>query len=401
MPPKKQTRRPRGTGGLSQRKSGKNKGLWTGTYIWEDEYGEKHRAEVSSMDKQIANQKLRDIITEIESGAYAPRSKMTVQKWFDYWVENIVKPHREPGTYRSYRGIINNQIVKHIGDTKRLPITAAVVRGNLKWVAENWSPRTAELTHAVWSKAMKDAVKEQVIKVDPTQHIDKPVNDKKIGKALTVEQARRVLLTATKNHDPMVTRWAAALMLAARQGELLGLRREMVDLQEMTIDLSWQLQSIALKPGADITDPQRFDVPKGMEIVPLVRRFALKRRKGNRPTLIPLPVPLAAIFKAYMDSTPPNKYGLMWVSPAGDPIDNKTDNQAWHSALEAAKVPGVRLHDARHTTNMLLLEMGVEESVRMQILGQSTVAAQRRYTHVDLRVAREALGNLDVLLALE
>ncbi len=399
--PKKNPRRPRGTGGLSQRKSGPNKGLWIGTYTYEDEYAESQRASVSSMDKAIANRKLRDLITKIESGEYRPRAGMTVKKWMTYWVEEIVKPSKAPKTYRSYRDTVNNHINPYVGD-KPLPVSPAVIRGNLKKVGEaSKKPRTAELTYAVWSVAMKAAKKEGVIKADPTEAVIKPLNNESTGKALTSEQARLVLLSALETEDRMVTRWAMALMLGVRQGETLGLERDRVDLDALTVDLSWQLQSLETKPGSTLTDPDRFIVPNGFEVRPLYRRFAFTRPKTERSKrLMPLPIPLAAILKTYMQATATNRFGLMWVTKTGTPIPGKYDSTAWHIALKRAGVPDVRLHDARHTTATLLQEMGVEESVRMQIIGHNTVAAQRGYAHVDLAAARRALGNLDRLLEL-
>lgn len=396
-------RRPRGTGGLSQRKTGRNAGLWIGSYTYEDEYGEKQCARsATSMDKQIANKNLRDMITEIETGTYNPRKGMTVEKWFTYWVEEIVKPNRAPKTYKSYKDTIDNQIIPFVG-TRKLPVTPAIIRGNLKRVGEQWSPRMAELTYAVWSVAMKAAMKESpaIIKSDPTAAVIKPMNNQTTGKALTSEQARKVLLCALEGEDRMVTRWAAALLLGIRQGETLGLERDRVDIDALTVDLSWQLQSLKTKPGSSLEDPDRFVVPNGYEIRPLYRRFALTRPKTERSKrLTPLPVPLAAILKTYMEAEAPNRFGLMWVSEAGTPLPNKYDSDAWHAALKRAKVPDLRLQDARHTTATLLQEMGVEESVRMQIMGHNTVAAARIYAHVDLSLARKALGNLDGLLEL-
>lgn len=396
MPPQKR-RRPRGEGAFYKRAADN---LWTGAVKYEDEYGETHRATVSSTDKQIAMEKFRQLKLDIANGTYAPRSNMTVSSWLTYWVDEIVKPNVAPKTYTSYKGAIDHQIVPHIGETKRLPITPATVRGNIKFVGEHWSARTAELTHFVWNKAMKDAVKEGVIKTNPVEHIQKPTNNARTGKALTSEQARRVLVKATEHKDRMVTRWATAFLLGARQGECLGLERDRINLGALTIDTSWQLQSLRTKPGFELDDPDRFDAPKGYEVRPLYRRFALTRRKGQRPVLIPLPAPLAVIYEVYLKITPPNPYGLMWVSDAGTPIPNKYDSSAWHAALARAGVPDTRLHDARHTTATLLMEMGVEESVRMAIMGQSSVAAHRRYAHVDLSLQRKALGNLHGLLEL-
>jgi integrase len=396
MPPKKR-RRPRGEGALYQRKSDK---LWIGAVFYEDDNGDEQRASVSSMDKAKTMEKFRELKREIAAGTYTPRSKMTVEQWMTYWVEEMIKPNRSPKTYDSYKGIVKNQIVHFVG-SERLPVTGAVIRGNLKKVGAQWSPRTTVLTYTVWNMAMKAAKAEGIIKANPVENVTKPMDNSSIGKALTSEQARKVLLSALAAEDRMVTRWASGLLLGTRQGETLGLERDRVDLEALTVDLSWQLQSLKTKPGAGMDDPDRFVVPKGFEIRPLYRRFALTRPKTERSKrLTPLPVPLAAILKTYMETTATNRFGLMWVTEPGTPIPNKYDSDAWHAALARAGVPDVRLHDARHTTATLLLEMGVEEAVRMQIMGQNTVAAARIYAHVDLTQARSALGNLDGLLAL-
>lgn len=394
MPPKKR-RRPRGEGGFYKRKSDN---LWIGAVTYEDEYGEPRRATVSSSDKAIAMEKFRELRREIDNGTYSPRRKMTVEKWLDYWAEQIVKPNLKPKTYVSYRNTIDKQVVPFIGK-EQLPITPAKVRGLLKKVGENWSERTTELTYVVLNSALKAAVKENVIRTNPAEHVVKPKVTKTDGKALSSEQARKVLLAAMEAEDIMVTRWAAAFLLGARQGELLGLEWDRVNLEELTVELSWQLQTLPTKPGAALDDPNRFEIPKGFEIRPLYRRFALTRPKTEQSKrLTPLPVPLAAILKTYKETAQPNIYGLVWATEKGQPIPGKYDSNAWHDALERAEVPKVPLHAARHTTATLLQEMGVEESVRMQIMGHSTVAAQRIYAHVDLSLARKALGNLDGLL---
>ncbi|WP_280439782.1 tyrosine-type recombinase/integrase [Nocardia cyriacigeorgica] len=399
MPPKKR-RRPRGEGGFYKRKAD---GLWIGAVSYEDEYGQPRRATVSSRDKQLAMEKFRALRTKIENGTYRPRSKMTVEQWLTYWIENMVRPTLKPKTARSYADTCKNQIIPLIGD-KRLPLTPAQVRGLLRQVGDTdgWGERTVQITYVVLNIAMKAAVKEEVIDKNPCEVVAKPkVTESSSEKALTSTQARRVLLAAKKAGDPYVTRWAAAFLLGARQGELLGLERDRVDVKNMTVELSWQLQTLETHPGASLTDPNRFIIPDGFEVRPLYRRFALTRPKTERSKrLTPLPVPLAAILDEYLKTAETNEFGLVWVTPKGNPIPQKYDSDAWHAALERAKVPDLPQHAARHTTATLLQEMGVEESVRMQIMGHSTVAAQRAYAHVDLAQARKALGNLDGLLNL-
>ena len=53
------------------------------------------------------------------------------------------------------------------------------------------------------------------------------------------------------------------------------------------------------------------------------------------------------------------------------------------AAVEAAKVPRIRLHDLRHTVATRMLEAGVPVKVVSEILGHSSVAfTMDRYSHV-------------------
>ena len=55
----------------------------------------------------------------------------------------------------------------------------------------------------------------------------------------------------------------------------------------------------------------------------------------------------------------------------------------------------------RHTVATLLQEAGVEEAIRMQILGHTTTTSHRQYAHTSTDLTRAALGQLEKLLALE
>lgn len=398
MPPKKR-RRPRGEGAFYRRASD---GLWIGAVVYEDEHGQKRRATVSSSDKTAAMQKLRALRSEIDSGTYTPSQGMTLGSWLTYWLDNIVKGSVEPKTFAGYRQVAQNQILAGVGETRRLPVTPALVRANLRWVAEKWSPRMAQLAYVVWNRSMQAAVHERVIRENPCAFIEKPKGGAKTeGKALTADQARRVLMSALEAGDPMFSRWAFALICGARQAECLGLRWQSLSLDDATADLSWQIQALPLKPGASLDDPNRFDVAPGADIIPAYGKFAWKRPKTQRSKrLVPLPPPLVAALREHRKVAPVNDLDLVWASPKGRPIQPKADNTAWTEALKRAGVPIVRLHDARHTAATLLQELGYEESVRMQILGHSTVAASRVYAHTDLEAARKALGRLGGLLEL-
>jgi integrase len=87
-------------------------------------------------------------------------------------------------------------------------------------------------------------------------------------------------------------------------------------------------------------------------------------------------------------------WDLIFARPDGRPIPTKDDWEAWKELLGAAKVRDTRLHDARHTAATLLLEQGVDIRVVQQILGHSTLAVTKRYTHVTDKLAHDAADRI-------
>ena len=82
--------------------------------------------------------------------------------------------------------------------------------------------------------------------------------------------------------------------------------------------------------------------------------------------------------------------GLCFPNSIGRPQEARDDWESWKLLCKAAGVRDARLHDARHTAATLLLEQGVDISVVQEILGHSTLAVTKKYTHVTSRLARDA-----------
>jgi site-specific recombinase XerD len=90
----------------------------------------------------------------------------------------------------------------------------------------------------------------------------------------------------------------------------------------------------------------------------------------------------------------PNPWGLVWVNDTGQPIRAEADRAAWHAIQREAGVahPSGRpwhLHECRHTTATMLLQLGVDRAVIEAILGQAVLVES--YLHVGQAEARRAL----------
>ncbi|MRH89203.1 tyrosine-type recombinase/integrase [Nocardia sp. SYP-A9097] len=392
-------------------------GMWVGQIELERGPDGKRRKSqpVYSADRAEAVKKLEKLKEEVEKGVEQKDRRLTVKVYIETWIEDVTKTRLRPHVWRSYRSAIRTRIVPSIDGRRLEALSPDDVRNMHKWIlaASNgrggtYTTRSVEEAHNVLSAALTDAVSDGKTHRNVCELVSKPQVLSGSHGVLSAAQAREVLLAAMRDNDAMVTRWAAGLMLGGRQGELLGLQWDRVDLEKGTLDLAWQLEWLPMHKGAKADDPKRFDVRPGFEHTPLWRGAALTRPKTTlSQRIIPIPAPLAAILTEHRKHAPANPWNLVWVTVPTEksrrkistPVSDNADRDGWAAALARAGAPKVKVHAMRDTTVTLLMEAGVDARIIQAILGHSNVVTTRGYQHVDLAAARKSLGNLDALLA--
>lgn len=407
----KKPRRPKGEGVFFRRPNG----LYVRRIeLPRDLNGKRRYREVSSMDRNEVIDKFKKLRREIEDGRLAVTGNTTIGKWLDRWLDEIHGPKVRPTTRRDYEMTIRLHIKPHIGDKRLDKLTPQHVR-QLHDAID--SDRTAQKAHIVLQRALRDAVREGMLARNVAELADKPRYTANQREPLDADQAKALLRVAIDQQDPLATRWAAALFLGARQGELLGLQWDRVDLTAGLVDFAWQLQALHQEHGcgerhSDGTHPcgrvrpgwcpqRHWDLPRGFPYKIVHRSLALtppKTRAGAR--VVPIPTPLWAMLERHPRGDR-NPHGLVWHHDDGRPISPREDHTAWKAALTAAGLPEAPLHVARHTTATLLMQAGVPEQVRMAILGHVSISATRGYAHVNKALERQAMTALDSLLELD
>ena len=401
-PPK--ARRSRGDGGLYKRTSD---GLWIASIDLGWAGGKRRRKVVSSTDYATASRKLRDLRRQVQDHGDIPTASMTVGAWLDHWLEHIISATARPRTLTTYRGYVTNHIKPAIGKKRIDQLQPQHLRVMHKAMTDAGLSSTSALqAHHILSKALTDAMREGVAPRNVADLVAAPRRAVSTRGSLTVNDTIAVLRGVAD--DPLGSRWAAALLTGARQGELLGLE---VNRVSGVLDLSWQLQRLRFRHGCAGTCtvkragncPRReLDVPPGFEHRPLDGGLALTRPKSRSGTrVVPLVEPLATILARHLAAAPPNPHGLVWARPDGRPIDPSHDSAAWHDALTAAGVPQAPLHAARHTTATLLQKVGVPQQIITSILGHSEMVTTMAYQHDDQSLAVHGLERLSALLALD
>jgi integrase len=70
-------------------------------------------------------------------------------------------------------------------------------------------------------------------------------------------------------------------------------------------------------------------------------------------------------------------------------------NTAWRALRDAARLPGLRFHDLRHTVVTRLLEAGEPDHVVESITGHLSRRMLEHYSHIRLKAKKTALDRLD------
>lgn len=359
--------------------------------------GARKRITVTAKTKPEVLRKLRDKKNEMErEGRTNVKRTTSVARWAETWLE-MIQPRVRPSAYETDRAAVR-AIVAAIGATKLSDLTPADVRAVAAYLRSHGkSTSTALRYHGSLIRMLKAAsldgygIPPNVLLAEAPK---RAVHDRQ---ALPMADTLKILERVSVM--PGGSRWALAFLQGVRQAEALGLTWDQVDLDRGVLTVSWQLKSLRYLSPDDHS--RGFQMPDGYEARHLVGATHLVRPKsaaGSR--VIPLVPWATAALRTWHDSAPENSLGLVW--PGNErkgkawPRNAANDRDEWHDIQAACEVahPSSRpytVHEIRNTTATLLMELGVPESVRIAIMGHSSIAVTRGYEYVDQAQALLAL----------
>lgn len=257
------------------------------------------------------------------------------------------------------------------------------------------SPRTVAYCRAILHKALADAMRDEVAKLqrNVVDLTDPPKSRLKVLTAtIAPEQAGRLLVEMSG--DGLWCYWLVAFTLGLRRGEGLGMRWQDVDLKERTWQPAMQVQRIRGERDPDTGRRKGRLVLTGLKTeasgmkvaLPVSASEALTRWRPEQSA-----VRLAAPRWADLD--------LVHATKIGTAIEPRNVNRSWERLCGRADVNGVRLHDLRHACASYLLAAGVNSKVVQRTLRHSRLATTELYLHALEEVPREAADAMDGIVA--
>ena len=231
-----------GEGGISHHKKS---GLYMARYTVETPTGKKRKT-VYGKTREEAHEKLIDALSNRNQGLVFDADNMKIGEYLERWLADSVRDTVRPTTFERYEQIVRLHVCPVLGKTKLKNLTPAHLRGLYREKLDaGLSPRTVKYVHVTLHKALKQAVMDGLIPRNATDAVKPPQVRREEMRPLAPEQVK-ILLEAARG-DRLEALYVLAVTTGLRQGELLGLKWEDVDLEDGTLQVR---RTLATTKGA-------------------------------------------------------------------------------------------------------------------------------------------------------
>jgi integrase len=294
----------------------------------------------------------------------------------EQWLHDRVLKAR---TAELYRSLLRNHLLPAFGAVRLSDIDEAAIP---RWRKERlntgphaprpFGPVTVAKAYRLLHAIFETAVDDQMVRRNPCR-IEGG------GKEESPEREIVSLPVVFAIADALPVRYRAMALLATfasmRWGELVGLRRENLDLDACEIRI---VETTAELDRGDL-------LPESP-----------KSRAGRRT--VTFPAELVPELRWHMERfAQPGERGLVFAGPKGATLRRSNFRPIWNTSCARAGMPGLHFHDLRHVGGTLAAATGASLKELMARLGHSSTHAAMIYQHAtrdrDQAIAK-ALGGL-------
>ncbi len=369
-------KRANGEGGIRQRKDGRYEARLT--------LADGTRWSICHQSREKVASALAKAITDRNDGLpVRVDGKQTLKQFLEAWL-TAIKGSVRPATFDGYNNYVHTHIIPCLGKTRIAKLTPQQLQAFYsKKLGEGLSPTTVRHIHGALHRALKQATRWGVVGRNVADLVDPPRRARHEMKALSTSQARQLLEAAAG--DRLEALYVLAITTGMRQGELLALRWQDVDLDGGTLQVRSTVQRV--KDGLLFGEPKTASGRRRIALAPAavaaLRHHHVSQAEGRLKA-----------GPAWQDNDLvfPNTFGRAMEA-------TNLLHRSFTPLLERAGLPKMRFHDLRHTAATLLLSKKVPVKVVSEMLGHAQVGVTLAvYSHVLPDMQREATAAMQAAL---
>ena len=360
---------------------GKRKTKWISTGLTVK--GNKKRAEAILMD---ARRNFNPEEPKVMNGDILFADYM--EKWLDIIKSSVAVP-----TFASYSTTVKKIVAPYFREKEVTlkNLTAKDIQEFYLSELERVSPSSVIHYHANIHKALKYAVKIDLIDVNPADKVERPKKDRYVGSFYDADEVNALFEAAKGSKLELPILFGAFYGL--RRSEAIGLKWDAIDFDQNTITIRHTVTSCDLDGKRVLVASDTTKAKSSMRTLPLVpfmreRLLTLKEEQQENRRLCG-----RSYIKDYLE--------YVCVNEIGDLIKPHYVTESFPKLLKTNGMRQIRYHDLRHSCASLLLANDVPMKQIQEWLGHSDISTTANiYSHLDYKSKLTSANVMDNVLTL-
>ena len=308
--------------------------------------------------------------------------------YIEQWLE-VAKPTIAVATYASYCSMVKRVIAPYFRE-RRITLQGLTPKDIQDFYLEKLKTVSASSVihyHANIHRALKHAVKLDLIPTNPADKVDRPKKDRFIGSFYDAEEVNKLFEVSkgTKLEFPILF----GAFYGLRRSEALGLKWDAIDFENDSITIRHTVTSVTLDGKVQLVAADTTKTKSSLRTLPLdpfvkERLLVLKKEQENNRRLCG-----RSYHKQYA--------GYVCINEIGDLIKPHYVTEQFPKLLDANGLRRIRFHDLRHSCASLMLANGVPMKQIQDWLGHSDFSTTANiYAHLDYSTK---LSSADAMLS--
>ena len=323
------------------------------------------RKSVYAKTQKEVRQKLAQAVAAVDNKAYREPCKMTLGEWLDIWTQDYLGGVKTSTAYL-YKKNVELYIVPHLGNIKLEALNTHTVQRFYNQLVSPTDPavnplsgKTVKNIHGVFHKAMQQAVLIGYLRVNPTDACTLPRVIKKEMHPLEEDQVTAFLKEV--QGSPHEYLYKIALFTGLREGEILGLGWDHIDLENGVLTVKRQLRKEQKKGGQYYFSPPKNNRARSISLAPsVVLLFRLQKLAQNSMRM--------EAGDAWQEN------GLVFSNQTGGYLSYRTVYDCFKRIVKKIGSQATRFHDLRHTYAVACIKSGDDIKTVQENLGHATAA---------------------------